>query len=99
MIAVVADLSQILLFPLFSEGFASPMNVALDVVVCFALTWLVGWHVAFLPSVVAEVVPLADMAPTWTVAVLFATRGGRMGGRLGEGERDAAALLPTANDD
>jgi hypothetical protein len=36
---------------------------------------LLGWHWAFLPSFVAKVVPDVDLVPTWTVAVLVATRG------------------------
>ncbi|MDB6066977.1 MAG: hypothetical protein JWR26_3185 [Pedosphaera sp.] len=73
-IAVGADLLQIVLFPLFSEGFISPIDDALDVVVCALLTMLVGWHFAFLPSFVVKVVPLADLVPTWTLAIIFATR-------------------------
>ena len=39
------------------------------------LTWLVGWHYAFLPSFIVKVVPMFDLAPTWTIAIFFATRG------------------------
>jgi hypothetical protein len=74
-LAVAADGVQILLLPLFGEGFASPLNDALDVVVGLALVWLVGWHWAFLPSFAAELVPGLDILPTWTTAVWFATRG------------------------
>jgi hypothetical protein len=74
-IAVVADLIQIGGFPIFGQGLASPANDVLDVVVGVALTWLVGWHWSFLPSFVAELVPGMDLIPTWTAAVLFATRG------------------------
>jgi hypothetical protein len=73
-IAIGADALQLGLFPLFSPGLASPLNVALDTAVCATLTWLVGWHVAFLPSFVAEQVPLFDLAPTWTLAILIKTR-------------------------
>jgi hypothetical protein len=34
----------------------------------------VGWHLAFLPSFVVKVLPVADLAPTWTIAIFFATR-------------------------
>ena len=73
-IAVCADLLQIGLFPLFSEGFVSVLNDGLDVAVCVALTALVGWHFAFLPGFLMEIVPIVDLAPTWTIAVLIATR-------------------------
>lgn len=76
-IAVGADLLQIVLLPLFPltlAGFISPINDVLDVVVCGVLTALVGWHFAFLPSFVVKVLPFADMAPTWTLAIIFATR-------------------------
>jgi hypothetical protein len=43
--------------------------------VAAVLVALVGWHWAFLPSFVAELVPGLDLVPTWTVAVWLATRG------------------------
>jgi hypothetical protein len=73
-IAISADLLQIGLFPLFGEGFISPLADALDLVVCGLLTALVGWHFAFLPSFVVKVLPVMDLAPTWTIAILIATR-------------------------
>ncbi len=73
-IAICADLLQIGLFPLFSPGLISPLDDALDVVVCLALTFLVGWHFSFLPSFLIKVLPMFDLAPTWTIAVLLATR-------------------------
>ena len=75
-LAIAADVVQIAGFPLFAPGAASPVNDFLDVAVGAALTWLVGWHWSFLPSFVAELVPGLDLVPTWTAAVLFATRGG-----------------------
>jgi hypothetical protein len=35
---------------------------------------LLGWHWAFVPSFLAELVPGLDLVPTWTLAVLIATR-------------------------
>ncbi|MEP6769705.1 MAG: hypothetical protein ABJC61_13620 [Acidobacteriota bacterium] len=75
MVAMAADALQLGIFPLFAPGAASPVNDALDVAVAGAMTWLVGWHWAFLPSFVAELVPGLDLVPTWTAAVFFATRG------------------------
>jgi hypothetical protein len=48
--------------------------VALDVVVGIAMVALVGWHWAFVPAFLAELVPLFDLVPSWTAAVLIATR-------------------------
>ena len=76
-IAVAADALQIFVTPLFSEGGASPFDVALDIAVAGAMTTLVGWHWAFLPSFAAEMVPVVDLVPTWTAAVLIATRPAR----------------------
>ena len=74
LIALSADLLQIVLLPIFAPGAASPFNDALDVAVAGILVWLVGWNWAFLPSLATELVPGLDLFPTWTVAVLFVTR-------------------------
>ena len=74
-IAIAADLLQIVLFPFFLPGAASPWSDALDLAVAGAMTVLLGWHWAFLPSLVAEVVPGLDLVPTWTAAAFFVTRG------------------------
>ncbi len=74
-LAIAADAVQLGGFPVFGLGIASPYNDALDVVVAGALTWLVGFHWAFLPSFLIELVPGIDLVPTWTGAVLLATRG------------------------
>ena len=74
-LAMAADALQIVLFPLFGEGFASPADVVLDAAVALALTKLVGFHWSYLPSAALEVVPGADLAPTWTAAAFLATAG------------------------
>jgi hypothetical protein len=74
-LAAAADLAQLFLFPLFGEGVASPLNVGLDLVLCLVMTRLVGFHWAFAPAFAAELVPVIDLAPTWTAAVLLATVG------------------------
>jgi hypothetical protein len=73
-IAICADLVQVGLPFIFGEGFVSPFEDVLDVVVCFTLTLLVGWHIAFIPAFLIELVPIGDFAPTWTIAILIATR-------------------------
>ena len=64
---------QLVAAPLFGEGFASPLNDALDLVVAFVLIKLLGFHWALLPATAAELVPALDLAPTWTASVLFIT--------------------------
>jgi hypothetical protein len=75
-IAVAADLAQIVVFPAFVGGGFSPVNDGLDLVIAAVLTVLVGWHWAFLPTFLVELVPVVDLFPTWTTAVFFATRAG-----------------------
>ena len=41
-IAAVADLLQATLFPLFAEGFLSPLNAVVDCVVALLMWWLVA---------------------------------------------------------
>jgi hypothetical protein len=74
-IAMVADLTQIVVFPAFVEGILSPLNDAVDVAVAVAMSALLGWHWAFLPSFLSELIPFFDLVPTWSAAVLFVTRG------------------------
>jgi len=73
-IAAAADAVQILLIPAFFGGAASPIEDAVDVLVGVILVLLLGWHFAFLPSFVAELVPALDLFPNWTTAVLWVTR-------------------------
>ncbi len=73
-VAIGADALQILAFPFFAEGGASPADSVLDLLVAFVLVRLLGWHWAFLPSLAAELIPGLDLFPTWTAAVWFVTR-------------------------
>jgi hypothetical protein len=68
------DAVQIVFLPLFGTGFLSPANDVIDACTTVAMIALVGWHWAFLPSFVAEFIPGVNLIPTWTAAVLFATR-------------------------
>jgi hypothetical protein len=63
------------IFPAFMEGFLSPANDALDVAVAVTLSILLGWHWAFLPSFLAEMIPVVGLVPTWTAAVFYVTSG------------------------
>ena len=74
LVAIAADALQIVAFPMFAPGGASPADAVLDLAVAAILYRLLGWHWAFLPSLVAELIPGADLFPTWTAAVFFVTR-------------------------
>ncbi len=74
-LAVAADGIQIFAVPAFFGGAASPLNDALDLVAGAGFILLLGWHFAFLPTFIAELIPVVDIFPTWTAAVLFVTRG------------------------
>ncbi len=70
-LAVLVDLSQVALLP----AELTPLNNVIDVATAAAMVALVGWHWAFLPTFLAELVPFVDLVPSWTLAVVIATRG------------------------
>jgi hypothetical protein len=69
-LAVVVDLAQWALLP----AALTPLNNGIDVATGLLMIALVGWHWAFLPTFFAELVPFVDLVPTWTLAVMIATR-------------------------
>ena len=76
-VAIAADVLQWVLWPLFMGGAVSPLDDVVDLGVAAVLIRLLGWHWAFLPAFLAEVLPGVDLVPTWTLAVWLATRGKR----------------------
>jgi hypothetical protein len=68
-LAVVADLLQVVGFPLFILGAASAADDAVDTTMCVLLSLLLGWHWEFAPSFIAKLVPGLDLVPLWTLAV------------------------------
>ncbi len=68
-LAIIADVLQIVVFPLFVEGALSPADDMLDVIIAAALLHLLGWQWEFLPSFLAKLVPGVDLVPFWTMAV------------------------------
>jgi hypothetical protein len=70
-LALLVDFAQVALLP----AELTPLNNAVDVGTALTMVGLVGWHWAFLPTFLAELVPFVDLVPTWTLAVLVATRG------------------------
>lgn len=69
LVAIVADVLEMIVFPLFVEGFDSPAADVMDLCIGGVLTWLVGWHWEFAPSFLAKLVPGMDLVPLWTLAV------------------------------
>ena len=70
-IALAADGLQLGLLPLFAPGGAAPWDAGVDVLVGGLMVWLLGWHIAFAPAFVNELIPFLDLFPTWTAAVIF----------------------------
>jgi hypothetical protein len=69
-IAVAADVLQLVLWPAFAEGAASPFDDALDAVVAIALVGVLGFRPRLALALAIELVPGADLFPTWTAVVL-----------------------------
>jgi hypothetical protein len=70
-LALAADAIQIALLPLFAGGALSPWDDGLDLAMFVILVSLLGWHRLLLPTLAAELIPVLDLCPTWTVAVLI----------------------------
>jgi hypothetical protein len=70
-LALCVDLAQYALLPVA----LTPLNNVIDTATALVMIALVGWHWAFLPAFLTELVPFVDLVPTWTIAVFLATRG------------------------
>ena len=68
-VAIIADLLQIAVFPMFVEGAASAPDDLLDLAVAAVHTYMLGWHCEFAPSFIGELVPGLNFVPFWTLAV------------------------------
>ena len=91
-LAIVADILQIAVFPWVIEGAESPVDDILDLSVGGLLTFLLGWHWEFLPSFAAKLIPGVDLVPLWTLAVANVYRKSRAQVSVGA----AAANQPSA---
>lgn len=71
-IAIAADAVQWILGPI---GWTLPDEVV-DVAAGAAISWTIGFHPLLLPAFVLELLPIADLLPTWTgcVALVVALR-------------------------
>lgn len=75
-VAVAVDALQVGLAAA-TGGLAMWLDNGLDLAAAGLLWALLGWHWALLPTFLVELVPLAELAPTWTAAVWFITRKAR----------------------
>jgi hypothetical protein len=66
-IAISADAVQLFLGP-FGWAF---VDQVIDVLAMILLSFVIGFHVLFLPTFVAEFIPGVGMLPTWTGCTLF----------------------------
>lgn len=73
-IALAADAVQLGLFPLFAGGVGEGADLALEAATGVLLCLVCGFHMAFLPTVIGEALPMVDLFPSWTLATLFVTR-------------------------
>lgn len=71
-VAIAADVVQFILGPI---GWVAADPVV-DVATMIATSWLLGFHPLLLPTFVLELVPVADLLPSWTgcVALVVALR-------------------------
>jgi hypothetical protein len=75
-IAIAVDAIQLATAPVEFGGPPAWIIEGVGDLVTMALLWaIVGFHWALLPSFVTKLLPLVDIAPTWTLAVYLATRG------------------------
>lgn len=70
LVAGLADLLQLVLFPMFVEGALSPLDWAVDGVIVVALTLVLGFKWRILLGLGVELIPGLDLFPTWTALVL-----------------------------
>lgn len=93
LLAIVADVLQLAVFPVFVAGAMSPADDILDVGVAAILVRLLGWHWEFLPSFVAKLAPGIDLIPFWTMAVANVYRKSKRIAESQEGLHQSARAL------
>jgi hypothetical protein len=68
-VALFADLIQIVLWPAFAGGAASPFDDTLDVAVAVVLLLALGVSSRLALAFALELLPGVDLVPTWTAVV------------------------------
>lgn len=74
--ANVASLSVALAMPI------EMVDMAIDAVVAIIMTRLLGFHWALAPGFLLELMPIVDIAPTWTACVYVVTEARKREGRF-----------------
>lgn len=73
MVAILVDATQIGLFPV-TGALSTWLDKPLDILAMVLLWRLLGWHWALAPSFLFEFLPIAELAPTWTLATWIIVR-------------------------
>ena len=74
-LAICVDLAQALAAATELSGpLHLAINAGVDVVVMLLMWRLLGFSMLFIPSFVVELLPMVDIAPTWSLAVFAITR-------------------------
>lgn len=68
-VALFADLVQLVFWPAFLGGAASPCDDAIDVAVALVLSVMLGFNARLALAFALELVPGLDFFPTWTAVV------------------------------
>lgn len=88
-IAVIADAIQVPLQGLTLTGIgalpAEAIDVGIDAVVAFVLVRLLGFHWALLPTLLVELIPFIDVAPTWVACAMYVVARRKAEGRYVDG--------------
>jgi hypothetical protein len=87
-LAMVVDVLQVVVFPFFIQGAASPADDLVDLGVAAVLVYLLGWHWEFAPSFVTKLLPEVDLIPCWTIAVANVYRKSKRIAATMEGTRE-----------
>jgi hypothetical protein len=91
-VAIATDALQVVLGPF---GWAGADEI-LDGIAMVASTALLGFHPLLLPTFVLELVPLADLLPSWTVSVALVIAARRTALSAGSDAGPAIDIKPTS---
>lgn len=88
-VALATDAAQILMGPL-GWTFADEI---FDVIAMVLIVWALGFHPLLLPTFILELVPLVDMAPTWTACTAMVVMLRRREGPANAPPRTEASVI------
>jgi hypothetical protein len=72
-VGILADILQLPVSLSLLAGFvpAEGIDAGIDLVAAVLVNWLLGFHWALLPSFALKLIPVLDVAPTWTACVAY----------------------------